>query len=119
MTKGERHAFPRRELDELGRTVVTVNRREIAVFSVGGELYAVFNRCPHHQAPLAAGTLWGTSTPGQVGELHYDRSRPVLRCPWHRYEFDLYTGRCIGDPERLRVATYDVRLEGDEVVLYL
>ena len=32
----------------------------------------------------------------------------MLRCPWHQYEYDLETGRCLADPERLRVRTYRV-----------
>jgi nitrite reductase (NADH) small subunit len=114
----ERHAFPRAELAD-GRKVVTVGRREIAVFAVGEDLYAIFNRCPHHQAPLAGGLLGGTALPAAVGEMRYDTAQPILRCPWHRYEFSLETGRCVADPKRLRVATYDVRYEGDEVAVYL
>jgi nitrite reductase/ring-hydroxylating ferredoxin subunit len=111
--------FPAADLNQNGRTVVTINRREIAVFAVGGQLYAVFNRCPHQQAPLAAGSLGWAAVPTEVGKVGYDRSRPILHCPWHRYEFDLHTGRCVGDPDRLRVATYDAHLEGDEIAIYL
>ena len=114
-----RHAFPREELAENGRKVVTVGRREIAVFAVGDDLFAVFNRCPHHQAPLSRGFIGGTAVAAEVGEMRYDLSRPVLRCPWHRYEYSLETGRCIADGERLRVATYEVRYEGDEVAVYI
>jgi nitrite reductase/ring-hydroxylating ferredoxin subunit len=40
-------------------------------------------------------------------------------CPWHRYEFDLATGRCVADPARLRVATYRIEVEGDEIAVYV
>jgi nitrite reductase/ring-hydroxylating ferredoxin subunit len=28
-------------------------------------------------------------------------------CPWHGYEYDLKTGKCVGDP-KLRLQSYDV-----------
>jgi 3-phenylpropionate/trans-cinnamate dioxygenase ferredoxin subunit len=115
----ERIAFPRSELEPGGHRIVTVGRREIAVFDVGGTLYALFNRCPHQQAPLSRGRLTGAPAAGPVGELRYEPGVFVLRCPWHHYEYDLETGRCLADPTRFRVAAYEVREEGDEIALYV
>ena len=42
----------------------------------------------------------------------------VVRCPWHKWEFDIETGRCLVD-EKLRVRRYDIRIEGDEIVVTL
>ncbi len=43
----------------------------------------------------------------------------VLRCPWHGWEFDLNTSVGLYDSYRHeRVATYDVKVEDDEVVVY-
>ena len=85
-----------------------------------GALFAVFNRCPHQQAPLSKGSLTGAVLPTSiVGERKYGLELGVLRCPWHKYEFDLTTGRCLADPERLRIATYEVREEGDEIAVYV
>jgi nitrite reductase/ring-hydroxylating ferredoxin subunit len=115
----QRHAVPRAQLEPEGRTVIVAGRREIAVFEIDGELYAVFNRCPHHRAALSEGVVYGTAELSEVNQMRYDPDRPILRCPWHRYEFDLATGRCPADPQRLRVATYDVRAEGDEIAVYV
>jgi nitrite reductase/ring-hydroxylating ferredoxin subunit len=38
--------------------------------------------------------------------------------PWHKWDFDIATGRCPVDA-RLRVRRYAVRVEGDEVVVTL
>ncbi len=48
----------------------------------------------------------------------HEREGEILKCPWHQWEFDIRTGRALYD-ETLRVRTYDVRIEGDEVVLKL
>ena len=46
------------------------------------------------------------------------RESEILKCPWHQWEFDIKTGQALYD-EKLRVKTYRVAQEGDEVVLYL
>jgi len=114
-----RVAFPRAELGPGGRRVVLAGRREILVIDDRGTLRALFNRCPHRQAPLTAGPLRKSRLPAPVGGIEYDRERQVLLCPWHRYEFDLESGRCPADPQKLRVATYEVRVEGDEIAVYV
>jgi 3-phenylpropionate/trans-cinnamate dioxygenase ferredoxin subunit len=54
----------------------------------------------------------------EVGQVSYAREDEVLKCPWHQWEFDIRTGNALYDP-RLRVRTYEVAQEGDDVVLYL
>jgi nitrite reductase/ring-hydroxylating ferredoxin subunit len=117
----ERVAFPKSELPKGAKKVVTVRRREIVVInSQNGKLYAVFNRCPHHQAPMDQGTVTGLTVParGRFKSFEYAREGEILRCPWHHYDFDLENGRCLADPARLRLATYEVREEGEEIAVY-
>jgi nitrite reductase/ring-hydroxylating ferredoxin subunit len=109
--------FPKAELPPGGRKVIKLGRREVVAFNVEGDLYAVFNRCPHHRAPLDRGVIGGTTLPCGVGEMKFGAKGKILRCAWHHYEFDLTTGRSVADPERLRVRTYDIREEGDEIVV--
>jgi 3-phenylpropionate/trans-cinnamate dioxygenase ferredoxin subunit len=109
--------IPKAELPPGSRKVITVRRREIVVFNDGGTPYALFNRCAHQQAPLVAGRLTGTSETAPVGEFVFDMSHRVLRCPWHHYEFELTSGRCLADPTRLRVARYEVQEEGENFVV--
>jgi nitrite reductase/ring-hydroxylating ferredoxin subunit len=90
-------------LDEIlpgERKIVTVGRREIAIFNVGGTLYAIENLCPHQGGPLGEGWLEGK----------------LLTCPWHGWCFDLQSGAMtLGD---FSVAeTFDVRAEGSTVLL--
>ena len=114
-----RHVVARSdELPAGGRKIVRVGGREIGVFNSGGTLYAVRNVCPHQGAPLCVGPVTGTTLPSAPGEYVYGLEGRVLRCPWHGWEFDLATGRGLYDATgKDRVATYEVRIEGDEVVL--
>lgn len=93
------------ELERDGRLVARVGGREIGVVLADGAPRALRNRCPHHGGPLCLGAVREreSGTPGR-----YDRSgQQVLRCPWHGWEFDLESGRCLDDPA-MRVAVYPV-----------
>jgi nitrite reductase/ring-hydroxylating ferredoxin subunit len=99
-----------------GRVVTRVGGREIGVVRdpESGALHAVRNRCPHSGAPLCFGSVVDRST-GRPGA--YERSgRAVLRCPWHGWEYDLETGRCIDDAG-MRAAVYPVRVENSRVLV--
>jgi 3-phenylpropionate/trans-cinnamate dioxygenase ferredoxin subunit len=111
--------IPLEELPPGARTVVTLGRREIAVFNVDGTIHAVSNGCPHQRAALVTGTVGGTRLPSQVGEYLYGLGGQVLRCPWHAYEFDLTTGRCLADPVRLRISVYRVEQCDKEVIIHV
>lgn len=105
------------ELPPGSRRVVNVEGRDIAVFNVNGNLFALRDTCPHQGAPLSAGVVGGTMLPSAPHEYVYGMDGQVIRCPWHKFEFDLETGRSIHDPN-MRVATYRVADEDGSVVLY-
>lgn len=96
------------------RKIVDVGGRSIGVFNVGGEYYALLNRCPHQGAPLCRGRITGTALPSEVGEYRWAREGEILRCPWHGWEVDITNGRSIFNPHRVRVRTYEVAVEGPE-----
>jgi 3-phenylpropionate/trans-cinnamate dioxygenase ferredoxin subunit len=106
------------DLPPSSRQVVTVEGHEIGIFNLDGSYYALLNRCPHRSGPLCHGRLRPLIISTDVGQVSYEREGEVLKCPWHQWEFDLRTGEALYDP-RLRVRTYEVAQEGDEVVLYL
>ena len=97
--------------------IVDVDGREIGVFRVGEELFAVRNRCPHQGGPVAEGgvfpALRARHSPGEIEE-YYDYDNPVVACPWHGWEFDLRSGSCLADPAR-RVAIYEVVVRDGEL----
>src|SRR4051812_12991986 len=68
---------------------VTVGDRQIAIYNVGGALFALRDRCPHQGAELSRGTVLGAVGAVRPGCYEYDASRLVVRCPWHGWEFEL------------------------------
>jgi nitrite reductase (NADH) small subunit len=76
--------------------------KEVAVFRQrDGALFAVQNRCPHRNAPLAEGVAGG----GRV------------ICPFHGHSFDLRTGK--GPSPDCALETWPVRVERGEILLTL
>ena len=82
-----------------------------------GRVRALRDRCSHEGAPLSSGWLRPLMEGDDVGEISTSESCFVVRCPWHRYEFDVDSGRCPADPARARVKAYDVIEEDGQLVL--
>lgn len=100
------------ELPPGSRKLVQVKGRDVALFNVKGELFAVLDRCPHAGASLYRGQLTGLMCSSEPGRYELEREGEILRCPWHRWEFDLRTGKSCAEPSRLWIRTYEVGLAG-------
>jgi len=83
------------------RTVV-VGEKKIALARTSSGWFALDNTCPHRGGPLGEGDVIGAE----------------LVCPWHLWGFDVVSGVCLGNPE-VRVATHEVKLEGERVLVKL
>ncbi len=102
---------PARELPPGSRKLVNVDGRAIVIFNIGGEFFALLNRCPHQGGNLCEGRLIGLVESSEPGHYRYSREGEILRCPWHGWEFDVRTGKSWCDPGRIRTKTYDVGIE--------
>ena len=71
----------------------------IALANVGGTVYAFSDTCRHQGGPLSAGVL---------------RDETVT-CPWHGWTYHIRTGKAIVPPVGIRIPTYAVRIDGDDV----
>lgn len=96
--------------------LVRVDRVEIGVYNVDGELVAVRNRCPHAGAPLCHAPLTATVVSDAPQTRRVAHEGRILRCPWHGWEFLLPEARSLVDPPYV-LTTYDVRVRDGRVVL--
>ena len=55
------------------RKIVEVAGRSIGIFNLGGEFFALRNRCPHQGGPLCVGKVWGLITGDLPGQFQYSR----------------------------------------------
>lgn len=88
---------------EAGRgTIVEVEGTSVALFTIGGKVYAIKNVCPHATGPVGEGDLEGN----------------VVTCPWHGWQFDVTTGENQMKPQ-IKVETYPVKIVGDDILIQI
>lgn len=105
------------DIPEGSRKLVKVRGREIAVFNLQGEFFALLNRCPHEGASLICGAMVGLVESSEPGTFTYSRAGELLRCPWHGWEYDIRTGQSYCDPTDIKVKQYAVSVQpGDRIV---
>jgi nitrite reductase/ring-hydroxylating ferredoxin subunit len=80
--------------------VVTIEGRNIALFRVKDEYFALANVCLHRGGPLGEGNVSGS----------------VVTCPWHGWKFDVRTGSFTVIPT-LKVTTYKVKEEDGSIMI--
>lgn len=90
-------------------TLVTIDGREIGLIRWHEAVYAVLNLCPHAQGPVCRGVL----APGSDFE---EAAAGSLICGWHRYEFDLESGRARHLPQ-YRLKRYPVEIAAGNVLV--
>ena len=79
--------------------LVDVKGKQIALFNIDGEYFAIDNMCTHEEASLAEGEISGRE----------------VTCPLHGAKFDITTGEVLGPPAYDDVACYAVRVTGSDI----
>lgn len=95
------------EFEEADRIISDIEGREVAVFRIDGEYYALANYCVHQGGPLCEGSVSGTLTSDDDFELEYSRDDEIVSCPWHGWEFDIKTGEHLSNTG-FKTPMYDV-----------
>jgi nitrite reductase/ring-hydroxylating ferredoxin subunit len=114
----KRYVIARTDEVEPGSSkLVSVAGREIAVFNVRGEFFALANRCPHESGPLCLGKIVGLAEADRPGQYRLSRPGEFIKCPWHGWEFEIRTGQSWCDPTKIRARAYEASVEnGSELV---
>ena len=81
--------------------LVAVERERVVLANVDGGYYALRDVCGHRNAPLSRGKLTGC----------------IVECPLHFAQFDVRTGKLVDGPISADVPIYEVRVEGDTVLI--
>jgi nitrite reductase/ring-hydroxylating ferredoxin subunit len=82
---------------------VEVDGLPIALANVGGTIYAFGDSCRHEGGPLSSGAL--------IGE--------TVTCPWHGWAYSVRTGKAIVPPVGIRIPVYEVRVEGETILVVI
>ncbi len=85
------------------KQVELVDGTQVCLANVDGVIYAIGGECTHQGGPLGEGELDGT----------------VVICPWHSGMFDVTSGEVRGPPPHEPEPQYEVRIDGDDVQVFL
>lgn len=75
----------------------------IALYNVDGKIHATRDECSHDGGTLSGGTMDGK----------------CVVCPRHGAKFDVTTGEAVTLPAVLGIDTFDVKIEGDDILIDL
>jgi NAD(P)H-dependent nitrite reductase small subunit len=89
------------DIPEKAGRCVKLGKRQIALFKLDGQLYAINNICPHQGGALAEGELEGNT----------------IMCPLHGWVYDVTTGEVLNGEQS--VDSYPVQIDGDQVKVCL
>ncbi|NCN59234.1 (2Fe-2S)-binding protein [Candidatus Roizmanbacteria bacterium CG22_combo_CG10-13_8_21_14_all_38_20] len=78
-----------------------VKDKIIAVANVGGDFFVIDDTCSHAKCSLSKGVLSGKE----------------LACPCHGAKFDVKTGKALTLPATVPVASYEVKIEKDNIMV--
>lgn len=114
---------PADDVAEGERIIVEVKGKEIAVFNVDGKYYAYVNWCAHQGGPSCEGNVTGTmeaeyDREEEKVELNYCKEGEILNCPWHGWEYDLTSGKCLSRQDVI-LPEYDIQEQDGELILSL
>jgi len=96
---------PADELPPGRMKIVHAGPLAVGVYNVGGELYAIEDRCSHDDGPLCEGD--------------WDPDEGVVICPRHGANFDIRTGDALTLPAFQPVSTYRVGVVDGQIRLEL
>lgn len=75
---------------------------KISLANSDGEIYAIADRCTHADFPMSNGSVHGGAT---------------IECAWHGARYDMRTGRPIRLPAIKPIRTFEVKIEGNDILV--
>lgn len=109
------------EFPEGSHRIVEVGGRQIGIFNIRNELYALPNICPHQTGPVCAGrSLTGSVLASKDSDWkpEWVHEGEVIVCPWHGLEYHVPTGQCLAF-RQIHLRRYAVYVDGGSVVIDL
>ncbi len=91
------------DLPEPGTMAVRLDGIPVVIVRSGGEVFAIDEFCTHADVSLADGEV----------------RDQTIECWLHGSRFDLRSGKPVGPPASKPIGSYQVRLDGDDVLVSL
>ena len=99
---------------------VEFGMRGLVVVRRGTTFHVLRDICPHQGARLSDGRVTGTALECPPGaDIVLGRDGEILSCPWHGWEFDVFSGCSLVEPDRVRVRAYQTAVEDGRLLVAL
>lgn len=85
-----------------GSKLVEIDYVRVALFNLEGTIYAIEDVCTHDGGPLVEGEVLDGCQ---------------VMCPRHGARFDIRTGEALSFPAFEATNTYNVKVEGDDILI--
>ncbi len=89
------------EINEDEPLSVAIGKTRIGIYLVENQYYALEDVCPHADALLSEGFVEGCE----------------VECPLHAATFDVTNGKLLGGPGGRDLQTYQIKIEGDSIMV--
>lgn len=106
------------DIEEGKFLIRNINGHSAGATLLNGQIRMILNFCPHAGAPVCKGKVVPALLNADGPAPAIDPLKPLLRCPWHGWEFDLETGRNEHTPQK-RLAFLDHEIVADEVFVWM
>jgi len=73
----------------------------VAIYNIGGKIFATEDRCPHDRAFMSEGYL----------------EDDHIECPMHQALFHVPTGEVMRGPAKVDLRTFEATVRGDDILL--
>jgi len=91
------------DLQEGALLPIIVDDEPVCLALIESQVYAFTDNCTHISGPLNEGEF----------------ENCVVTCPWHGARFDVRDGKVLRGPARQDLYTYTVKVEDDDISIYL
>ncbi len=91
------------QVDEDESLAIEVDGRQLALHHTEGQYFVTDNVCTHQYALLSDGYI----------------EDGCVECPLHQAQFDLRTGKAMCAPATVDIQTYQVKTEGEDILVEL
>ncbi|TFL14490.1 non-heme iron oxygenase ferredoxin subunit [Pusillimonas caeni] len=91
------------QVDEDESLAIEVDGKQLALHHTEGEYFVTDNVCTHQYALLSDGYI----------------EDGCVECPLHQAQFDLRTGKAMCAPATVDIQTYEVKTEGEDILVAL
>ena len=91
------------QVDEDESLAIEVDGKQLALHHTEGEYFVTDNVCSHQYALLSDGYI----------------EDGCVECPLHQAQFDLRTGKAMCAPATEDIQTYEVKTEGEDILVSL